>query len=344
MLAEIVKRVEGKGFRVRVRDVENVLLAAKEPVTVWQLIARSDVAQNVAEEIVKELKEEGLVEFENGKIRLSEKGEELVAGKGFKDWSCEHCKGRGVKIFEDIADEFLKIAEKRPKAVHEFDQGYVLPEVTLARVAHMDMRGDIRGRDIIILGDDDLVSIAIGLTGLANSISVLEIDPRLKEFIGKVSREYGLDIEFLQFDLRNPLPDEFIGKFDTFECDPVETLPGFKMFVGRGLAALKGPGGAGYFGLTRIETDLFKWHEIQKTILELGAVITDLIPKFNWYENWDYYSDTKGWERMPPELRVAPQKPWYNSAWYRIELVRKAEWNEPVSGEEVYFDELTSTV
>jgi len=342
MIEKICREVERRiGRKVRERDIESILMAAAEEVDVWELIALSDVAQNVVEEALKVLKGKGLIKF-NGKVRLTEAGKKIVKDRGFRDWRCKHCNGRGVEVFHDIAEEFFKIVRSRPRAVREFDQGYVVPEVTLARVAHMDMHGDVRGRRIIILGDDDLVSIALGLTGLPKEIVVVEIDRRLNDFIEKTAREYGFEVEFLHFDLRNPLPHHLAGRFDTFECDPTETLPGLKMFVGRGIAAVR-EGGAGYFGLTRIESDLWRWYEAQRIILELGAVITDIIPKFNWYENWDYYRETVGWQRMPESLKVPPKALWYNSAWYRVEVLKKKGWNGRIEGDP-YTDELSSTV
>ncbi len=329
--------------RITPRMVENILVAAAEPKSIWQILAWADVAQNIAEEIVKELENLGLLVIEGGVIGLTEKGKEVIGDRGFFDWRCEHCMGRGVKIIDEIAQDFFRIAENRPKALHEFDQGYVTPETTLARVAYMDMRGDVRGKDLLILGDDDLVSIALGLTGFANRIVVLEIDKRLTDFISRVSSEYGLDIEITQFDLRKPLPKEYLGAFDTFETDPVEATLGFKMFVARGIAALRGAGCAGYFGLTRIESSLEKWAKHQQIILQLGAVITDIIPKFSWYVNWDYYANTVGWQKMPEEARVAPKKEWYNSAWYRIEVLERIIWNEEVI-EDPYYDDETSTI
>ncbi|NJE13887.1 bis-aminopropyl spermidine synthase family protein, partial [Thermococcus sp. LS2] len=77
------------------------------------------------------------------------------------------------------------------------------------------------------------------------------------------------NIEIFTFDLRKPLPDYALRKFDTFITDPPETVDAIRVdairaFVGRGIATLKGPGCAGYFGITRRESSLDKWRDIQK--------------------------------------------------------------------------------
>ncbi len=280
------------------------------------------------EKALREMEKEGLIEIRGDRIiKLVETKE------GILDYRCRLCKGRGVEIPVEWLEEFKKIAKNRPRARREFDQGYVTPESAVARVVFMGNNGDLKNKEILILGDDDLVSIAIAITGLAKRIVVLEVDKRLNDFIRQVSAEHGFDIEVFDFNLLEPLPDEFEQAFDVFETDPPETLAGIRSFVGRGIWALK-RFGAGYFGLTRIESSLEKWLKFEKMLVdEFGVVITDILQHFSFYEPWEY------------EVKLpVPKEVWYNSSFVRIEKLRGSRgYNERVA-EDILRDEETLTL
>ncbi|MHA1617410.1 MAG: bis-aminopropyl spermidine synthase family protein [Candidatus Njordarchaeales archaeon] len=328
------------------RSVELVLMALEKSPDFWMLVRYSGEPLVVVARIVKELEKKGLVSFEAEKVILTNKGKKLLEdlGIGFGDHVCATCLGKTVSWdLGDVTEEFLKIVKNRPEAIQEYDQGYVNPETTLARIAFMDQRGDLRGKRLIILGDDDLVSIAAGLTGWPRHIAVIEIDKRLTSFIEKTAREYGFDAAVYTMDLRNPLPDELVKKFDTFQTDPPETLPALKLFIGRGIAALRGEKCAGYFGLTRVDASLDKWREFQKMLTtEFGVVITDIVRDFNEYVNWDYIEAMRGWDLAP--LKAKPTGYWFTSSFYRIETLKGFKgFNDPVTGD-IYYDEETASV
>lgn len=311
------------------RSVLNVLNAINIIGNIFWVTRYAKEPFNLVVEIVRALHSDGYVVFRNGRIELTEKGRQLLKEANYEAVikTCRHCKGRVVEVSEilpkDVIDEFLKIQKGRPEPIQDFDQGYVAPEVTLARIAYMHYKGDLKGKDLILIGDDDLVSIAAGLTGWPRRIAVIDIDERLTKFISRVSEEYGLNIEILTMDLREPLPDNVRGKFDVFQTDPLETLPGLRLFIGRGIATLRGPRCAGYFHLTLIDASLDKWREVQRIILnEFNVVITDIIPDFSEYMDWGYFEQMHGWKKLPNELRVKPRYGWYTSTMFRIETLR----------------------
>lgn len=348
-LADIAAWVQQEtGIRVSARDMERVLAAARASEDIWRILELAPVPVLATCSALRRFAARGWVEWEGGLIRLTSQGETACTELGIapaRTLDCPRCAGRGIEIglLRDLVAAFMRVAAHRPEASQEFDQGYVTEETTIARIAMMWARGDLEGKDLLVLGDDDLVSVAAALTGLPRRVVMLDADPRITSFVEDVAREERLAIQTVNHDLRNPLPTELTGQFDAFVCDPTESLPGFLLFAGRGLAALRGPGGAGYLGLTHAEASLAKWRAIQQRILAWGAVLTDLRDRFHMYVNWPYVETMRGWEHLPVRRVPGRLEPWYRSALVRLELVTQAEIDIGPASENIFLDEEAAT-
>lgn len=326
-LARLAEEVRGETeLPFTQRDGERILSAVLTSEDIWRIIDLADVPVMALCSALRVLEQAGWLDFSQGRVRLTPAGrtgslEEQVAPA--RELRCGRCGGRGVELgpVAGIAEKFKEIAAGRPKAIQDYDQGYVTEESTLYRVAFMWHRGDLEGKELLVLGDDDLVSLACALTGAPRRVVMLDIDERLVEFVSNVAKEEGLQVEALRHDLREPLPEELLSAFDTFFCDPTESLRGFLAFAGRGISALKGPGSAGYMGLTRREASLAKWRAIQGELLQRGAVLTDLRDDFHDYVNWPYIETMRSWEHLPVKRMPGRNEPWYRSALIRVELV-----------------------
>jgi predicted methyltransferase len=263
-------------------------------------------------------------------LYLTEKGQALAKKMGLiprQEIRCPTCQGRGIVargLFARVRTQFETLAENRPRPRAEYDQGFVTPEVTVARVMLMYLRGDLENQDLLLIGDDDLTSIAAALTGLPRRIQVLEIDAGLVEFISETARKMHWNHLHVQtYDVCRPLPRDLVGAFTTACTDPVETLPGITLFLSRCAEALQGPDAALYFGLTTLEASPQKRYQIQKLLLEMGFVITDISPGFHTYLlSWEE-SITKNFPllRTGPFALNPPDAPWYTSALIRGEVV-----------------------
>lgn len=316
-------RISGEtDIEISERDLERILGSVRKTSHLWYIVDYSDVPIPALFSALGVLKEMGLLEFVDDEVRLTALGMS-ISGRlhTVEDMSCSGCSGRGLDPgeFTHISEKFHEIQKSRPAASHDFDQGYVTPGTTVARFVLAYERGDVEGRDILVLGDDDLVSIVLGLSGLTGSITVVEIDSRLTDFIRNTAETNGFSVNVQDFDLRNPLPEEHAGRYDTFFTDPPETIMAADAFIGRGVSSLKGTGSAGYFGFTRREASLRKWFDLQRLLLGYGVVITDIIHNFSEYVNWGYEEETRAWELAP--VKVLPQNNWYRSSIYRIQTL-----------------------
>lgn len=330
------------------RDAERALAALSTTNDLWEAVKLSHAPMRFLCAFWKQMISEGLLASADGKLTLTEKGWHFISALGIApahEANCDFCEGRGVdfrKLFREAAERFIAICKNRPEAIQDYDQGFVTEATTLARIAFVWQRGDLEGKEIIVLGDDDLMSIAAALVGAPKRVLALDIDERLVNFINEVAEREGLkNLQAVRHDLREPIPEEWLSTFDTFLCDPTESFVGFKAFIERGLLCLKGEGSAGYFGLTHVESSLDKWARIQKFLLENGAVITDLRDDFNSYVNWGYIETMRSWEWLP--TKIVPKSVWYCSALYRIELLSKPRLENKRLEGDIFEDEEAAT-
>lgn len=308
-----------------VRDVQRVLSAALINPDFWEVVGLADRPFNQVAEALKVFEEEGLVSFLQGRIRVTDEGLALCKAQAISPRTlhrCPACEGRGISLddFSNSLARFERIARARPEPIEQFDQAYVTPSTTLARIAIMADRGDLAGRRLLVLGDDDLVGLAAAITGLPSKVTVVEVDDRLVNFIAEVNDRENLGVEVIVHDLREPLPQDLVGSFDVFLTDPPDTVPGLELFIARGLSALAEPGNAGYFGMTVIESSLPKWRELQGILVgKYRVVVTDIIDDFSEYVNWDYLQGSVRNDLAP--ISTKPLRPWYKSSLYRLETL-----------------------
>jgi N4-bis(aminopropyl)spermidine synthase len=259
---------------------------------------------------------------------------------------CADCQGKGYVITAEDARlrRLEQVLSGRPSPNLDYDQGAITPADSLLRAAFMEERGDLCGARILFVGDFDLMSVALALTGRPARVVVLEIDQRVVGFINEVAHREDLRLEARPFDVRDPFPESLSKQFDVFLCDPVETLAGIRLYLSRGCAALVGEGAAAYIGLTTLEASRRKWYDVQAVMYDMGFAITDIRRRFSGYPDHDE-APTCSVHTYPIIQRMAGQEighRWYTSAFVRAEAVRDPEpivTGQAELGEELYVDD-----
>ncbi len=275
--------------------------------------------------VLEALRERGFIQYVDGQVVVTEMGRSWAAAHNIHpvpSFRCSTCQGRGI-VFDGLGravEDFRRAAARRPTALQEFDQAPITAEYALALVAMMADRGDMVGKDLLVLGDDDLLGVAAALTRLPRRVVVLDVDQRLIDLCQELAQEFKLALEARVHDLVHPLPEDLRRSFDVFRTDPPDTLPGLDLFIGRGLSGLRGPGGAGYFGVTLIEASYYRWRELQERLAQRYRVaVTDIVRDFGLYENWQYLLGSLD-ATIPPQQH-GPTRPWYRSTMFRIEAL-----------------------
>jgi N4-bis(aminopropyl)spermidine synthase len=243
--------------------------------------------------IRRELEKAGLLERKHG-LALTETGRAFVEGAlglGIThDVTCPACGGRGIVVGGELrgaVDRLAALIAGAPPLDVTLDQCPCTPETAILRALLMLKTGALEGRRVLILGDDDSLSLAIGLVGralgkddLTRGVTVIEADPRRVAFLRGAAARESIAIDVLERDLRDPLPAGLARSFDTAATDPPYTLAGATLFLGRAAAALTGDGTC-YFSFTRWPGAQLA--ELQRVMLDLGFAVRAAHPGFNRY-------------------------------------------------------------
>lgn len=167
------------------------------------------------------------------------------------------------------------------------DQAPCTAETALRRALAMHRAGALAGRRILLVGDDDSLSVAIGLVAKAmdappRRLTVLELDPGRIAHLERGAAQHGIAFEPIAHDLRETLPGSLAGQFDVLATDPPYTLDGMALFVSRGIEALEsGPGLKLFLSFADLAPD--DRLDLQQRLGELGLAILRMRPSFNHY-------------------------------------------------------------
>ncbi|HEY1616488.1 MAG TPA: bis-aminopropyl spermidine synthase family protein [Streptosporangiaceae bacterium] len=267
-------------------------VADAEPVAVRDVSRLAELPVPIVAAACNELRKRGVID-KTRPVRLTPAGRAAVTAAGPRlRPGCPACEGRGVIIGDELAGlaaELEQAAAGAPRARPELDQTHCTVQAKIARVLRMHLAHALAGQRILLLGDDDLISVAIaalaarsGTPHMVRRLTVVDTDPEVLAWIGKQSDRTGVHVELVEHDLRQPLPPELAGQFDVVLTDPPYTVAGARLFLSRAVAALaEQPGRHVFFsfGARRPQETV----EVQLAIAEMGLATRALLPNFNNY-------------------------------------------------------------
>ena len=157
-------------------------------------------------------------------VKLSEAGQKVLnesSSPAMLKLQCSSCEGRGYaipssatadfRVSTDFLATYSEILKNRPPPAAEYDQTAITEEDMVIRAGFLHERGDLAGKSVLLVGDADLLSICIALTGLPKRVMVIDIDVRVIEFVNSTAKSRGWDfVEARAFDVRLPFPHGMI--------------------------------------------------------------------------------------------------------------------------------------
>jgi predicted methyltransferase len=280
IVAEVAAAV---GLREGGAGVRAVLaaLARLEPVSTRRLSRAVELPVPIVASVCGELRKRGVL-AEARPSQLTETGRRLFA------LSRLDLAGLGPRELRAAGRELVRVARRAPVPAVELDQCHCTVDTKLRRVLALHEADALVGRRVLLLGDDDLTSLAIdrvvrrfGSEASIAQLAVLDVDPAVVDHVGRELAGASFPYVAVQHDVRRPLPRALRGSFDTVVTDPPYTVAGATLFLSRAADALAGVGGDVLFsfGSRRPGTAFV----VQQRISEMGFAVVRLLRDFNEY-------------------------------------------------------------
>jgi predicted methyltransferase len=289
-VATVVGLAEGEAG---VRDVIRAV-ARLEPVAVRSVSRATELPVPFVSAICNELRKRGIVSAQRP-VQLTARGRDLFGTTSLRlplEAACPTCARREIVVpptLDSIASELAVLADAAPPVRVEIDQTHCTVETKVRRVLALYEAGALDDRHILLLGDDDLTSLAIkvavqqlGVGATIRSLLVVDVDPTVTAFLARSLADAPFEVELVRHDLRDPLPERLRGWADTVFTDPPYTSAGASLFLSRAAEATGGRARADVFlafGPRRPEETL----ALQRAIAEMGFTVRSLIRNFNDY-------------------------------------------------------------
>lgn len=196
------------------------------------------------------------------------------------------------ELVEEMTNQLSEIISDRPHVNLKLDQAFCTIDTAIKRALLLLKERQLIGKNILFLGDDDLISLTTAILlehlkkdkheGYKTQLTVYEYDSALIEFIEKQAEIYQLQVRVVKHDLTKGHLELFQPEFDVVMTDPPYTISGLKLFLSRALAALKTQEQTIYlsFGEKSPTTDLL----IQQLFYQQQLVVKTILREFNLYD------------------------------------------------------------
>ena len=268
-------------------------LARLEPVSIRRISRAAELPVPIVAAVCGELRKRSIVAHERP-AQLTPLGRAAFSRGALRHKGgdvCPTCAGREVVVparLRRLVAEVERRSARAPQPLVELDQCHCTADSKLRRVLAMHHVDALVGRRVLLLGDDDLISLALativdrlGTEATLKRLTVVDLDARLVSFLSGELAASAFPTSVVRHDLREPLPAELVGAFDTVVTDPPFTASGARLFLSRAADALAGASGDVFlsFGSKRPGAVF----ELQRAILEQGFAIRRLVRDFNEY-------------------------------------------------------------
>ncbi len=147
------------------------------------------------------------------------------------DYSFDHIR---VYLRDDIEGdkngvdlEMVRQFSERPALKLRYEQQFCIPRTTQLRAQRIKKAVKPGGR-VLVLGDDDLVSLALVKLGGDFKVDVLELD---KDLVAFLKKEGGSKLTVLEHNLRHGVPDSMRGAYHVVTTDPPYAADGMRFFL-----------------------------------------------------------------------------------------------------------------
>jgi len=184
---------------------------------------------------------------------------------------------------DDVAF-MASVLEGLPRPERTLDHVPATPVTAVKRALLLVSTFELTGASVLCLGDHDLTSLALLRLRPDLDVTVVDLDDRVLEHIGAVTSAQGWTVRTVFADLRLELPRSLGARFDVVFTDPPYSPVGVRLFLARGLQALRPVETARIlccygFGERQGALGL----KVQSELVGLRLVADAILPAFNRY-------------------------------------------------------------
>jgi N4-bis(aminopropyl)spermidine synthase len=141
---------------------------------------------------------------------------------------------------KDLEDNLKEIRKNMHWSRKENMISFLQVNTSIAKALILKEKGLVENKNIALIGDDDLVSIVLGLMGDNNTrITVYDIDRELLAVIERIADDMGIkNIRTQLYDVRQGINSISEGVYDVVIMDPPYTKAGMSAFLDIGIKLL----------------------------------------------------------------------------------------------------------
>ena len=272
-VAATVGLAEGEaGVREVLRAVQRL-----EPVSTRGLSRTTGLPVPIVAAVTGELRKLGLIARERP-TQLTAAGREVLGPAALT-----------AVPLELVTAGLERLAAEAPRARTELDQSHCTVETKVRRAERLHGAGALEGKRVLLLGDDDLTSLAIHryafhgrFASRIRELAIVDVDPNVLSYLRRHLAKAPFQVTYVRHDLRRPLPELLTGRFDTVFTDPPYTPEGAELFLSRAADALVPLVGGNVFLAFGSKPPAVTLR-IQASIAAMGFVIRDFSRNFNDY-------------------------------------------------------------
>jgi predicted methyltransferase len=292
-LAAVVGSVAAAvGLQEGEAGVRRILSAihAHSPAATRDVSRRVGIPVPLVTAVGNELRRRGILTRDRP-ARLTPLGAALLDAGAPTDAWCPECHGHGLVLpaaLRPAAARLAALTDRAPRADPALDQSHCTAETKLRRVALLLGLDLLPADSLLLVGDDDLMSLALAAASaavgrpLVRRLAVVDISAELLDFIRANLGDAGIEVSCWRHDLRDPLPEPLRGRFETAMTDPPYTAAGARLFLSRVVEGLRpGPGHAIAFSFGPKGPD--DTLALQRAVTEIGLTIQATYRGFNEY-------------------------------------------------------------
>ena len=291
----------------------------KKRINFWEMTSRMDYMPEFSS-VLKKMEKEGLIKIKNSYLLLTQKGKKTAFSLKIIPQSLPPLNICEIKMDKKLLKDYKNFGNKIFDK-DKFDQLQITGEGIVKKIEAMRSFDDLKDKKIICLGDDDFVGIALALTKEPKEITILDIDKEIIDYENNVLKKLGYKKRAFLWDFLKPIPRRFRKKYDIFITEPPDTVKGITLFFSRGIECLNKKGGIAYLGVGRNDLKENDFLKIEKNILKMKGLITDIFSRFQGYKpsktDFDWVSG------LPKEITFS-KKPWFFSDLLRVKILNGA--------------------